>query len=134
MLNVGVDKDGLAFIAPSVANNSAGGCGSGCGCDSPSPAFKRREHEPADALLQPWNDARVSQRGKALELVDDTHAFAGKGVKIIGCDAISANLDRYKQHGFRSSADNCIGCHAGEAACSEKDNLPAHISFRSVGY
>ncbi|MFK5949279.1 MAG: dimethyl sulfoxide reductase anchor subunit, partial [Methylococcales bacterium] len=30
--------------------------------------------------------------------------------------------------------DNCIGCHACEAACSEKNDTPAHISFRSVGF
>jgi DMSO reductase iron-sulfur subunit len=138
MLNVGVDKNGLAFIAPSAgsssASGSAGGCGTGCGCDSAAPAFKRREHEPAYALLRPSNDATVNQHGKTIRLVDETNALAGKSLNINGSEAISANPDRYKQHGFHFSADNCIGCHACEAACSEKNNLPAHISFRSVGY
>ena len=35
---------------------------------------------------------------------------------------------------FHFTADNCIGCHACEAACSEKNDLPPHLSFRSVGY
>lgn len=44
------------------------------------------------------------------------------------------NPNRYKQHGFYLNADNCIGCHACEAACSEKNDNPAHIAFRSVGF
>ena len=138
MLNIGVDKDGLAFIAPSPAagdaGNKSGGCGTGCGCDGPAPAFKRRDNEPAYAMLQPSSDATVNQHGKSIRLVDETHALAGKSLNINGSDAISVNPDRYKQHGFHFSADNCIGCHACEAACSEKNDLPAHISFRSVGY
>jgi len=30
--------------------------------------------------------------------------------------------------------ESCIGCHACETACSEKNDNPAHIAFRSVGY
>ena len=30
--------------------------------------------------------------------------------------------------------DRCTGCHACEAACSEKNENPAHLAFRSVGY
>ncbi len=55
-------------------------------------------------------------------------------MQINNSPAIGTNPDRYKQHGFHFTADNCIGCHACEAACSEKNDLPAHISFRSVGY
>ncbi len=44
------------------------------------------------------------------------------------------NPNRYKQHGFYFTADNCIACHACEAACSEKNDLPAHLAFRAVGY
>ncbi len=137
MLNIGVDKDGLAFIGPSSGNapsTSAGGCGTGCGCDGPAPAFKRRDNEPAYALLRPSSDAALNQHGKSIRLVEASNALAGKSLKINGSDAISANPDRYKQHGFHFTADNCIGCHACEAACSEKNDLPAHISFRSVGY
>ncbi len=38
------------------------------------------------------------------------------------------------QMGFHFTADNCIGCHSCEAACSEKNNLPSHIAWRKVGY
>jgi len=39
-----------------------------------------------------------------------------------------------KQLGFIFRADNCIGCHSCDAACSEKNGLPAHIAWRTVGY
>ena len=135
MLNVGVDKDGLAFIAPSVAVGSAGaksgGCGTSCGCDGAAPAFKRRDNEPAYALLQPQasSDATVNQHGKTIRLADDNSPLAGKSMNINGSAAVSTNPDRYKQHGFHFSADNCIGCHACEAACSENTVRPVN-SFR----
>ncbi len=47
---------------------------------------------------------------------------------------VGSNPNRNKQHGFFFNADNCIGCHACESACSEKNNNPAHLAFRSVGY
>src|SRR5687767_14747991 len=47
---------------------------------------------------------------------------------------VGCNPNRNKQHGFFFTADNCIGCHACEAACSEKNENPAHLAFRSVGY
>jgi DMSO reductase iron-sulfur subunit len=134
MLNIGVDKDGLAFIAPSPASTPASGCGTSCGCDGAAPAFKRRDNEPAYALLRPASDIKINQHGKSISLIDEADALAGKSMRINGSEAVSANPDRYKQHGFHFTADNCIGCHACEAACSEKNDLPAHISFRSVGY
>ena len=124
MLKVGVDKQGLAFIETS----------GGAGCQSAAPAFKARTNEPAYARLLPSNGARVNQWGKAINLADETDPLAGKSLRINSSTAISTNPERYKQHGFHFTADNCIGCHACEAACSEKNNLPAHISFRSVGY
>jgi len=125
MLTVGVDKQGLAFIEAS---------GGGAGCQSHAPAFKARTNEPAYALLPPSNGAQVNQWGKAIDLAGEGDALAGKSLTINNSTAISTNPDRYKQHGFHFTADNCIGCHACEAACSEKNALPAHISFRSVGY
>ncbi len=53
---------------------------------------------------------------------------------INGNPSVGENPNRTKQHAFHFTADNCIGCHACEAACSEKNDNPAHISFRSVGY
>jgi DMSO reductase iron-sulfur subunit len=124
MLKVGVDKQGLAFIEAS----------GGAGCQSHAPAFKTRLNEPAYAKLAPSSGAQLNQWGKPIDLAGDKDPLAGKSLKINNSSAISANPDRYKQHGFHFTADNCIGCHACEAACSEKNNLPAHISFRSVGY
>ena len=37
-------------------------------------------------------------------------------------------------YGFAIDLRKCIGCHACEAACSEKNDLPPHLAFRSVGY
>src|SRR5436190_7488462 len=102
--------------------------------DTAAPAFKARPNEPAYARLPQSNGAKVNQWGTAIDLVEDGNALAGRSLKINGSPAVSTNPDRYKQHGFHFTADNCIGCHACEAACSEKNNLPAHISFRSVGY
>ncbi len=39
-----------------------------------------------------------------------------------------------KQMAFHFTASNCIGCHSCEAACSEKNGLPSHVSWRKVGY
>ncbi len=124
MLKIGIDKHGLAFLEAS----------GGAGCQSQAPAFKARANEPAYARLAPSNGAKLNQWGKSIELVEGRDPRAGKSLNINGSAAVSANPERYKQHGFHFTADNCIGCHACEAACSEKNALPAHISFRSVGY
>ena len=49
----------------------------------------------------------------------------------------SRPVDEFKatqQLGFIFKADNCVGCHSCEAACSEKNDLPAHVAWRKVGY
>jgi len=112
MYTVHADENGISFV----------------------PAFKARPNEPTYALLPPSNGAQFNQWGKSIDLAHEKDPLAGDSLKINGSTAISANPDRYKQHGFHFTADNCIGCHACEAACSEKNDLPAHISFRSVGY
>jgi DMSO reductase iron-sulfur subunit len=73
----------------------------------------------------------INRYGNAIPLktLEDTVSL-----RINGVDEIGPNPHRNKQHAFHFTADNCIGCHACEAACSEKNDLPAHISFRSVGY
>ena len=96
--------------------------------------FKVREEEPAYAFIPPPSDAAVNQHGNPIQLVDENDALAGITLNINGDTSVGANPNRYKQHGFYFSADHCIGCHACEAACSEKNDLPAHLSFRSVGY
>ena len=95
--------------------------------------FKVRPEEPAYAFLPPDSGSEVNQHGKLIALIDEAHELAGKSLNINSDASIGSNPNRYKQHGFHFTADNCIGCHACEAACSEKNALPAHISFRSVG-
>jgi DMSO reductase iron-sulfur subunit len=102
-----------------------------------SPNFRKvqvRANEPAYAFIPPANGLKSNQWGKPIQLVEENHPLAGRSLHINGDSGIGTNPDRYKQHGFFFTADNCIGCHACEAACSEKNDLPAHISFRSVGY
>jgi DMSO reductase iron-sulfur subunit len=76
----------------------------------------------------------LNRYGKPIALIQPDDPLAGKSLRINGDDSVGTNPDRYKQHGFYFNADNCIACHACEAACSEKNDLPPHIAFRSVGY
>ena len=76
----------------------------------------------------------LNRYGQSIETVPEGDALRGQTLAINGNPAISENPDRYKQHGFYFNADNCIACHACESACSEKNDLPAHLVFRSVGY
>ncbi|MFZ5862682.1 MAG: DmsC/YnfH family molybdoenzyme membrane anchor subunit [Nitrospirota bacterium] len=69
-----------------------------------------------------------------MDLAQTYPDLVGQPLTINGCGGASSNPDRYLQHGFHFTADNCIACHACESACSEKNNLPAHLSFRKVGY
>lgn len=93
-----------------------------------------RDDEQDYALLQKTDAPEKNRYGKSIELVDETNKLAGKSLNINGDSSISENPDRYKQHGFYFNADNCISCHACESACSEKNDLPAHLAYRAVGY
>ena len=125
MFTVRADEHGISFMPSSRASEPS---------PAAAPAFKARPNEPAYAWLQPSNGEQINQWGKSIQLVEDCDKLAGQSLKINNSFAISTNPDRYKQHGFHFTADNCIACHACEAACSEKNELPAHLSFRSVGY
>lgn len=100
-----------------------------------SSMFALRDNEPEYAKLN--NHAKQeappshNRYGNLIELVNLQDS---QSLNINGVDEIGFNPDRNKQHAFHFTADNCIGCHACESACSEKNDLPAHISFRSVGY
>ncbi|MGA7950966.1 MAG: DmsC/YnfH family molybdoenzyme membrane anchor subunit [Thiobacillaceae bacterium] len=101
----------------------------------PKPAiFPVRPDEPAYALLHDPSSRSHNRYGTPIETVPEGHALRGLSLNINGDAAIGANPNRYKQHGFFFNADNCIACHACEAACSEKNDNPAHIAFRSVGF
>ncbi len=96
--------------------------------------FKVRDDEPSYAFIPDVETSDINQWGKKIETVTEDDAARGKSLNINGDSGVGSNVNRYKQHGFHFTADNCIGCHACEAACSEKNDLPAYLSFRSVGY
>lgn len=96
--------------------------------------FQVRDNEPEYALL---NDPVSKERNcydHPVETVAEGDPLRGQCLNINGEDTINENPNRYKQHGFYFNADNCIACHACEAACSEKNDNPSHIAFRSVGF
>jgi DMSO reductase iron-sulfur subunit len=96
--------------------------------------FRVRDDEPTYAFLADREIKEKNAHGKPIQLVDEKSPLFGKSLNINRDEAVSNNPNRYKQHGFHFTADNCIACHACEAACSEKNDNPAHIAFRSVGY
>ena len=96
--------------------------------------FKKRENEPAYALLNDTSCQTHNVYGDTIETVQADDCRREQSLNINNDDGIGENPNRYKQHGFYFNADNCIACHACEAACSEKNDNPAHISFRSVGF
>ncbi len=93
--------------------------------------FIRRENEPEYALLRDTTAQPVNRYGRPIELTDPRH---DEPFRVNDEPTPAENPNRYKQHGFFFTADNCIACHACEAACSEKNDNPAHIAFRSVGF
>lgn len=96
--------------------------------------FEPRPKEQPYAIVPNAPHPEANQWGQPIETVPKGHPLRGKSLNINGDDAIPDNPNRYKQHGFYFNADNCIGCHACEAACAEKNETPAHLAFRSVGY
>jgi DMSO reductase iron-sulfur subunit len=96
--------------------------------------FEQRPKEQNYAFVPQVDHPGVNRYGAPVETVPEGHELRGQSLNINGDNAVPDNPNRYKQHGFYFSADNCISCHACEAACSEKNDLPAHIAFRSVGY
>lgn len=131
MLNIKVNElTGEAFLlAPGTAGGTA----------APAPARplweQRTEEQPYAQLPQPPLPTH-NRYGQKIDLIEHTEGKlpAGRSMFINDNPAIGTNPNRNKQHGFFFTADNCIGCHACEAACSEKNENPAHLAFRSVGY
>jgi len=101
--------------------------------------FARRDNEQDYAILYKGissntNKQAVNRYGTPIETVQNDNPLRGESLNINEDSSIGENPNRYKQHGFYFNADNCIACHACEAACSEKNDNPAHIAFRSVGF
>ncbi len=93
-----------------------------------------RSNEQTYAYVPDVSHPAENRYGKPIETVPPGDPLRGESLNINGDPAVGANPNRYKQHGFYFTADNCIGCHACEAACAEKNNTPPHLAFRSVGY
>ena len=104
--------------------------------DSDASLWAVRTEEQPYAFLPEQPIAERNRYGQLIDLLDLTeHKLPlGRSLHINENPAVGSNPNRNKQHGFFFTADNCIGCHACEAACSEKNNNPAHLAFRSVGY
>lgn len=124
-----------------------GGCqkDGGCGCASKAAEkngaagrkiWEIRTEEQAYAFLSDKEMAETNRYGQKIDLIEHTeHKLpVGRSMFINENPAVGSNPNRNKQHGFFFTADNCIGCHACEAACSEKNENPPHLAFRSVGY
>ncbi len=135
-------------------SESKGGCSNpGCGttgCGSKAKAIARpikpyktersiwevKTEEQTYAFLNDKTSLDANRYGQKIDLIVHTNSQlpVGRSMFINENPAVGTNPNRNKQHGFFFTADNCIGCHACEAACSEKNDNPAHIAFRSVGY
>lgn len=96
--------------------------------------WETRSDEQNYALLKDKASEIENRYGKKIDLLDITELPKDRSLFINENPVVGDNPNRNKQHGFFFTADNCIGCHACEAACSEKNENPAHIAFRSVGY
>jgi DMSO reductase iron-sulfur subunit len=96
--------------------------------------YKISDNEPDYAFIPDVETPETNCYGKPIQLVEENGSLAGQSLNINGDSSVGSNPNRYKQHGFYFNADNCIACHACEAACAEKNNTPAHLAFRSVGY
>jgi len=87
-----------------------------------------------DEVLDKRKVNKENRYGQTIDLLDITDLPKDRSMFINENPEVGSNPNRNKQHGFFFTADNCIGCHACESACSEKNDNPAHLAFRSVGY
>lgn len=124
----------VAEQAPASTDNvSANSLGEGL--ETPrSNHWEIRTQEQPYAFLSDQEIAIENRYGKRIDLVELTDKPKNRSMFINENPEVGSNPNRNKQHGFFFTADNCIGCHACEAACSEKNENPAHLAFRSVGY
>lgn len=101
-----------------------------------SSIWQIRTEEQSYAFLNDKVMLDANRYGKKIDLIAlaEDKLPVGRSMFINENPAVGSNPNRNKQHGFFFTADNCIGCHACEAACSEKNNNPSHLAFRSVGY
>jgi DMSO reductase iron-sulfur subunit len=96
--------------------------------------YNVRSDEPKYAFLWDKETKKSNCYGHNIEKTQENSLLRNQSLNINGDDGVGENPNRYKQHGFYFNADNCIGCHACETACSEKNEVPSHLAFRSVGF
>ena len=106
---------------------------------SATPIWDLRTEEQPYAFLPHVDLPERNRYGQKIDLIDHVEGKLpnlqrGRSMHINGNPAVGSNPNRNQQHGFYFTSDNCIGCHACEAACSEKNNNPPHLAYRSVGY
>jgi len=101
-----------------------------------STLWEMRTGERPYALLSDKQNPETNRYGQKIDLIELVEEALPKNrsLHINDNPEVGCNPNRNKQHSFFFTADNCIGCHACEAACAEKNETPAHLSFRSVGY
>ncbi len=127
-------KSGEEETIDSLGQTNSRGCGSENMPVSASLKTALSRQHPEYMLLKPsGSDGKKSLHGSAVCLDQEYPELAGQVLDINGKKRLTADPDRYKQHGFHFNADNCIACHACESACSEKNGLPSHLAFRTVG-
>ena len=149
---LGIEHQSYVRLVSTAHIESKGGCGNpGCGttgCGSKSkanpaklnpferPLWEIKTEEQTYAFLNDKSNADTNRYGQQIDLIAHANGSlpVGRSLFINENPAVGSNPNRNKQHGFFFTADNCIGCHTCEAACSEKNDNPAHIAFRSVGY
>lgn len=118
-------------LSNSVATAAAG---EATDCETQKPLWEIRSEEQPYAFLSDSGNERQNRYGQAIDLLELSGLPAERSLYINENPAVGSNPHRNKQHGFFFTADNCIGCHACEAACAEKNETPPHLAFRSVGY
>jgi len=76
-----------------------------------------RTQEQGYAFLADPDVKEENRYGQKIDLLDLTGLPENKSMFINENPEVGTNPNRNKQHGFFFTADNCIGCHACEAAC-----------------
>jgi DMSO reductase iron-sulfur subunit len=135
--NIENKKSKPLFKNAAASKNNAGNkevSKSNCASKVTAPTWQTRSTEQDYAKLKDPSSQKENRYGQRIDLLELTGLPEGRSLHINENPVVGDNPNRNKQHGFFFTADNCIGCHACESACSEKNENPAHIAFRSVGY
>jgi len=136
MLTVTTTASGEAVLGTTLPLAKKGPQPVGLSTKTGHKIWEIRTEEQRYAFLPDQEIPKLNRYGQPVDLIELTEGKlpVGRSMFINENPAVGANPNRNKQHGFFFTADNCIGCHACEAACSEKNDNPAHLAFRSVGY